>query len=366
MATRKIFLTGFPGFIGRRLVKDILERQPDAELTFLVVDAFAGQARREVEALRAAPLGKRARLEVLTGDIARPRLGLEEQAYKDLAARTTDVFHLAAIYDLHVHEDVARRVNVEGTRNVVEFCESAKSLKALVYFSTCYVAGRRTGTILEDELLPPPGFKNHYESTKFEAEQIVREHGKKVPTIVIRPGITVGDSRTGETQKFDGPYFGMVLIDKLKLLQVPLPFLGDSAAEVNIIPIDYLVQATVAIWLKPGTTGKCYALGDPHPITARTLYAEIVRLLGARGPWGQVPPVLVDLPLRLAAVRKLLEVPGEVLDYFNHDSHFDTSNTLRALEGTNISCPYLLDYLPNLVAFYKANRDRTEYRWKAF
>jgi hypothetical protein len=132
------------------------------------------------------------------------------------------------------------------------------------------------------------------------------------------------------------------------------------------VPVDFVVGGTIALWLKDGTAGKCFALGDPHPITARTLYAEIVRLLGARGPWGQVPPVLMDVPLRLLAVRKLLEVPPEVLDYFNHDAHYDTRNANAGLEGTGVSCPHLLDYLPTLVAFYQANKDRAEYKWKVY
>jgi thioester reductase-like protein len=366
MAGRKIFLTGFPGFIGRWLVREILEKVPGCEFTFLVVDSFVGQARREIETLHASPTGKDAKMEVLAGDITRPWLGLDEKAYHELAARITDVFHLAAIYDLHVHEDVAYRVNVDGTRNIVDFCAEAKGLKALVYFSTCYVAGRRTGRILEDELISGAGFKNHYESTKFEAERIVREKMDRIPTIIIRPGITVGHSKTGETQKFDGPYFGMVLIDKLKLLQLPLPYLGPSEAEVNLVPIDYVVGGTVAIWRKAGTTGKCYAMADPNPVTARTVYAEIIRLLGARGPWGQIPPVLIDLPLQLLPVRQLLEVPGEVLEYFNHATHFDTKNAVAALEGTGVKCPHILEYMPTLVEFFQANKHRSEYRWKPF
>ncbi|MBI5501318.1 MAG: SDR family oxidoreductase [Deltaproteobacteria bacterium] len=366
MAKHSVFLTGFPGFIARRLVREMLARAPGSDFTFLVVDSFAGQARRETESLRTLPEAKGSRLDVVVGDITRPRLGLDESAWRETLGRITDVFHLAAIYDLHVHEDVAARVNVDGTRNVLELCRGAKALRSFVHFSTCYVAGRRTGTILEDELIPGAGFKNHYESTKFESERLVREAMGAIPTIIIRPGITVGDSKTGETQKFDGPYFGMVLIDKLKLLQLPLPYLGESAAEVNLVPIDYVAGGTAALWAKNGTTGKCYAMADPHPVTARTLYAELVRLVGARGPWGQIPAELLDAPLRLLAVRKLLGVPREVLDYFNHDAHFDTCNAVAALEGTGVSCPYLLDYLPTLVAFFLANKHRPEYLWKPF
>ena len=158
----------------------------------------------------------------------------------------------------------------------------------------------------------------------------------------------------------------MVLIDKLKLLQVPLPYLGELAAEVNLVPVDYVAGGTAAIWAKDGTTGKCYAMADPHPVTARTIYAELVRLVGARGPWGQIPAEVLDIPLRLLAVRKLLGVPREVFGYFNHGAHFDTKNAVTALEGTGVSCPRILDYMPTLVAFFHANKHRPEYLWKPF
>ena len=366
MPRKKVFFTGFPGFIGRRLVRQILDEVKEVDFVFLVQDKFVSEAVRETDRMKAAEPRRTLSMEVLSGDISDPSLGLGEKKVKELQAQVTDVFHLAAIYDLAVPEQLAWKVNVRGTENIVAFCRKASKLKTYVHFSTCYVAGKRTGTVLEDELQMGQGFKNHYESTKHESEIIVRNAWDKIPTIVIRPAITVGDSRTGETNKFDGPYFGMILIDALKILQIPMPYLGDSLAEVNVVPIDYLVRGTVAIWKKRGTTGTCYQLADPNPVLARTIYAEIVRLVGARGPFLQIPPILMDLPLRLPAARKLLGVPREVLDYFNHIVHFDTKNTSAALKGTGIECPYILDYLPTLAEFYKANKHRKELRWKAF
>jgi thioester reductase-like protein len=366
MPRRKVFFTGFPGFIGRTLVKQILKETKDTDFVFLVQDRFVPEAVRETDRLKADERAGDSQMDVLSGDISLFRLGLSDKKYEELLSQITDVFHLAAIYDLAVPEEIARKVNVTGTRNVVELCKAVRGLKTLVYFSTCYVAGKRTGTILEDELEMGQGFKNHYEETKFEAEVIVRDAMKEVPTIVIRPAVVVGDSKTGETQKFDGPYFGMILIDALKILQIPLPYLGDSEAEVNLVPIDFIFEATVALWKKRGATGKTYQLADPNPVMARTLYSEIIRLLGARGPFLKIPPVVMDVPLRAAMVRKLLGVPREVLDYFNHKCHYDSKSTQEALEGTGIRVPYFLDYLPTLVDFYKRNKHRKELRWRAY
>ena len=361
-----LFFTGFPGFIGKRLVKEIAAQEPDTDFIFLVQDRFIPDAAAAVEELKMDRRLRDSAMTILAGDISFERLGLTEKKYREIASRVTDVFHLAAIYDLAVPEETARRVNVTGTKNIVDLCREAGNLKKFAYFSTCYVAGKRRGTALETELQMGQGFKNHYESTKNEAEIVVRNNWDRIPTIIIRPAVVVGDSKTGETQKFDGPYFGMILVDTLKLLQVPLPNLGEGNVEINLVPIDFLVDATIAIWKKKGTEGTCFALADPAPVLVSRLYAEMIGLLGARGPFGQIPPILLDIPLRLPAVRKLLGVPREFLEYFNHPVHYDCANTLAALEGTGIRCPNILDYLPTLVRFYRNNRHRSQLRWKAF
>jgi len=365
MSERTIFFTGFPGFIGRFLLNELIEDNPANHFILLVQSKFLSEAIEQTAKIKKQK-EQSTEIEVLAGDISLPMLGLSDKKYEELLNKVTDVFHLAAIYDLAVPEQIARKVNVTGTENMTLLCKSIKNLRAFVYFSTCYVAGKRTGTIYEDELEMGQGFKNHYEATKFEAEVIVRKSMKEIPTIIIRPGIVVGHSKTGEINKFDGPYFGMILIDALKILRIPLPYLGESDAEVNLVPIDYVVKAVVSIWKKEGTTGKTYQLADPNPVLAKTLYAEIIRLLGAKGPFLKIPPLVMDLPLRLSAIRKMLGVPREVLEYFNHKCHFDSTNTQNALKGTGIEVPHLLDYLPVLVDFYKKNKHRKELRWKAY
>jgi len=360
-AERRVFLTGFPGFIGRRLVEKILSKEPGAKVLCLVEPRFELRAREEARRLDAGG----DRVAILAGDITAPDLGMDPDAGRDLASRVTDVFHLAAVYDLAVPEAVARRVNVRGTRHVIEFARTLKGLRRLVHFSTCYVSGLRTGTIYEDELDMGQRFKNHYESTKHDSEYLVRQAMREMDAIVIRPSVVVGDSRTGETQKFDGPYFGMILIDTLRRLRVPLPYLGPSRAEINIVPVDYIVDGTVALWQKEGVAGSTFALADSRPMTSRELYAQIVRGLGALGPLGAVPPLLVDVPLRIPHVRRLLGVPREVLEYFNHPAHYDCSRALAALEGTGVACPDLRSYLPAVLDYYVRNRDRRELRWEA-
>jgi thioester reductase-like protein len=362
---RTIFVTGFPGFISRMLLERLLGVGDEIEVVCLVQSQFEFQAREEAKRLGSNGHDDEPRVRVVVGDIMSAGLGLDADTFEDLASRVTDVFHLAAIYDLAVPAPIARKVNVWGTRHVIEFCRRVDDLRKFVYYSTCYVSGDRTGTVYEDELDMGQGFKNHYESTKHDAEYLVRQALREFPTIIIRPAIVVGHSETGETPKFDGPYFGMILIEKIASLSIPLPYLGAGRAEVNLVPVDFVADATVALWQAEDVDGRTFALADPDPLVARELYAEMVRGLGALGPLGKIPPILLDLPLKFASVRKLLGVPAEALTYFNHDVRYDCSRATEALRKLNIVCPGIRSYLPTLIEYYIHNRDRSELHWNA-
>ena len=169
----------------------------------LVIPAMRAVA----EAARDAIPHGRERTEIILGDITRPQLGLDEATRRRMADEVDTVYHLAAIYDLATPHAISRLVNVTGTENVLDFCESLPQLSRLVYFSTAYVSGTRTGRVLEDELEQAKSWKNYYELTKWDAEVAVRRRWNRIPTVIIRPGVVVGDSRTGEINKYDGPYF---------------------------------------------------------------------------------------------------------------------------------------------------------------
>src|SRR5262245_5696979 len=205
-------VTGFPGFIGRRLVAALLERDPEVRVTALVEPRMLEAARPVADSIGDE------RIELLAGDITDRRLGLEADDYERLTAETRRVFHLAAIYDLAVPLEIAQRVNVDGTGNVLDFCRAAETLERLAYVSTAYVAGLRTGVVYEHELIMGQEFKNHYESTKFQAEVWVRELLGEVPITILRPAIVVGDSETGETEKFDGPYYVLRALSRAQRL----------------------------------------------------------------------------------------------------------------------------------------------------
>src|SRR4051812_20213399 len=145
-----IFLTGFPGFIATRLVRRLAGN--GSELYLLVQPSLKELAAKESARISAEFGLAPDRIRLFEGDITRPDLGLDEGGAKQIRQHANRAFHLAAIYDLGVEKDLAIKVNVEGTKNVNRFVGSFRDLQHYHYVSTCYVAGKRTGRILETEL----------------------------------------------------------------------------------------------------------------------------------------------------------------------------------------------------------------------
>ncbi len=268
------------------------------------------------------------------------------------------MFHLAAIYDLAVPLEVAQRVNVDGTGNVLDLCRAAENLERLAYVSTAYVAGKRTGVVYEHELVMGQDFKNHYESTKFQAEVWVRELLDAVPTTILRPAIVVGDSRTGETEKFDGPYYILRALSRAERLGRAMPQFGRSAAAFNVVPVDYVVAAMVAAAGDEAAVGQTLHLVDPDPLTAGDLVALLSQLYAGRPPRGRVPAGMVERSLRIRAVREMFEgIPPESIAYLNHPVVYDARRTVDLLAPHGLVPPKFGDYAQTMVDFYRAHED---------
>ncbi|HEX2071352.1 MAG TPA: SDR family oxidoreductase [Thermoleophilaceae bacterium] len=345
-------ITGFPGFIGRRLVRKLLEQDRRARVVTLVEPRMLDAARATAAEIDPA------RIEIVAGDIADRRLGLDDAEYARLAADVRRVYHLAAIYDLAVPIELAQRVNVDGTGNVLELCLAARKLERLVYISTAYVAGKRRGVVYEHELLMGQQFKNHYESTKFQAEVWVRQLLDRVPTTILRPAIVVGDSRTGETQKFDGPYYLLRAIAQAARQGRPPVQIGASDATFNVVPVDFVVDAIAIAGTDPATVGETLHLVDPDPVSARQLLELLSREYAGRAPRGRIPPALAQGGLRFKPVRKLFsDTPAESIAYLNHAVTFDTRRAVDLLTPHGLAPPPFASYVGPMVEFFRANED---------
>jgi len=349
------FFTGFPGFICNQLIKEILAKSSGSSVYVLVLPDMVQRAVGEANRISVETGLDREKFHIIEGDITKEGIGINDSARGLLERNITHVFHLAAIYDLAVPREIAYKVNVNGTENVNSWVKTLPRLERYIYFSTAYVAGMREGTLLETELVRPPRFKNHYEETKYEAEVLVEGLKKAVPVTIIRPGIVKGHSKTGETIKFDGPYFILNFLDRLRLMPI-IPRLGRSDAVINLVPIDFIIAATAHLALKESASGKTYHLTDPNPYRVEVLYEMLMEALLGKRPKGTLPISLARVALSLPQVRKMLGVEKEALDYFTWKGYFDCSQALGDLSGSGISCPDFQEGVKAMAEFYNENK----------
>jgi thioester reductase-like protein len=349
-----VLFTGFPGFIGMRLLPRILELQPGWRVECLVQEKFADAARAAVATLEASHPRARGRVGLVTGDITVHGLGIEAKRAKELRQSLVQAWHLAAVYDLAVARDVGRRVNVEGTKNILDFVGRARRFERLHYVSTAFVSGTARGTFRETDLDVGQGFKNHYEETKFQAEvEVVRS---KVPGTVYRPGIVVGDSKTGETAKFDGPYFVLRAMERMPSPGVFLR-IGLGFGTVNIVPVDFVIESMAALSARPGSLGKTYHLCDPQPHPPGELAEMFAKAIGKSFAFVPVPMAVAKALFAPKPVQRFFGMPVQALDYFDDPVRHDTAQATKDLGEEGIECPRLADYLPRLVSFYESHRD---------
>jgi len=353
-----VFITGFPGFIARRLLANLAERLPDRLFTLLVEERLLRAASAAIQELDTNGRALADRVTLVSGDITAPRLGLTDDTYRQATRETSQVWHLAAIYDLSVPESVAYRVNVLGTANVLDLCANCSSLQRLDYVSTCYVSGTRKGLVLESELDEGQSFNNHYESSKCRAEMEVRRRMDRIPTAIHRPGIVVGDSKTGLTDKYDGPYFVLKLLMRLPSW-TPVPHIGAGDTKVNMVPVDFLVDAMTEIGSREECIGSTYHLTDPNPRSARDVVLAFMDALGRARPRFAVPSSALSVALKARRVREWIKIPQEAAVYFSHSASYDTTNQLRVLANTGLACPDFLAYAPRLVEYVRANPEKS-------
>jgi len=347
-----ILLTGFPGFIAERLLP-LLLRQPGVEAGCLVQEKFLPTAETAVKALEERSPGTQGRVRLMVGDITLEGLGLKADDASAARAGVRECYHLAAVYDLAISRETGHRINVVGTRNVLDFLRQVPGFHRLHYVSTAYVSGWATGVFRETDLDVGQSFKNHYEETKFEAEVEVVRSG--VEATVYRPGIVVGDSRSGETAKFDGPYFALAAMER-----VPSPGLfmrvGSGRRPINLVPVDFVIESLAALSLDDQGAGKTYHLTDPEPLSVLEVERLLAREFGKSFAYLPVPTRLAKALFAPRFVQDFFGMPRQTLDYFDHDCRYDTTEARAALARAGLGCPRFPEYAKALVAFYQARR----------
>ncbi len=345
---RTIFLTGFPGFIAERLVEHLAAA--DRRMVLLVQPQFIQKSMESVAEIAKRTGTPAENFSLIEGDITSSDLGMPLADVDMVRNTATDVFHLAAIYDLAVPKEPAFLVNLEGTRNVNELAASMPHLKRYNYISTCYIAGKRTGRIREDELEHDAGFRNFYEESKYLAEREVEKLKGRIPLTIFRPSVVVGDSKTGETVKYDGIYH---LIQYLQMAPgvLRLVNVGNKDVRLNLVPVDFVVDGIVALAFDDEAEGKTIALADPSPLSTSELFDLVAEYLSGKPSAFGPPSALVEKALMLPVTPQLTGLPHSGVPYFFLAQTYDTEIGEKLLKKHGITCPNFRDYVGNLMKF---------------
>jgi len=361
------FITGGTGFIGHNLISELLKKKKTANLYVLI----RKDSKAKFETYKKEWGNGAKRVFPITGDLTRPLLGVPAKKRQELEGKIDHVFHLAAVYDLMADAESQIRVNVEGTRNVVRFADNIKA-KRFHHMSSIAAAGMYAGIFREDMFEEAHGLDNPYFRTKHDSEGVVRNECK-MPWRVYRPGIVVGHSETGVIDKIDGPYYFFKLIQKMrKVLPSWMPTLGVEGGRINIVPVDYVVNATIHIAHKARLDGKCFHLTDPKPkrigevlnMFARAAHAPQMTMRIDARIFNYIP-ASVKMGLRmLPPVRRItnqvmkdLGLPPDMMKFVNYPTKFDNRETAKALKGSGIMVPRLSDYAWRLWDYWERHLD---------
>lgn len=347
-------VTGGTGFIGRRLVSRLLTL-PDTESVHVLV------RRGSLSRFERLAADWDERVEALVGDLTAPEFGLSADTLERVG--TVDhVAHCAAVYDLTARARNHREANVEGTRTAIALAQRWNA--TLHHVSSIAVAGTYRGVFTEDDLDVGQKLPNPYHRTKFEAEKLVRS-AADLRFRIYRPAIVVGDSRTGEMDKVDGPYYFFGLLARMAALPRVTPMLVPDTGRTNIVPVDYVVDALTALMHRPGHDGQTFHLTAPESISLREIYRGVAPAAGLPPVVGSLPRAVTTPVLRARGPAKAMRnvaatqlgVPGEVLDVVELAPTFTCDRTTEALRDNDIRVPDFASYAPRLWRYWAEHLD---------
>jgi nucleoside-diphosphate-sugar epimerase len=355
-----VLLTGFPSFLARKTCDALLAEKRRTLVRAVVRAKFLPDAKA---ALAALPREQAARVDLIEGDAASMDLGLSGAEVRALGAEVDVIHHCAHVSYPGVDRETAEHTNVGGALEVLEVARACPSLRCVVHYSTASVSGDRSGLVREEDLDRGQGFHNVVEETSAKAERVMRAAMPNVPVVVLRPSIVVGDSTTGEVDRMDGPYLLVLLmLTSPPDLAMPLPGRGDVL--LNMVPVDFVVRAALAIARDARAVGRTFHLADPAPLTARRVFELVARAGGRRTPRGFIPANLTKALLRTPGIERFVRSPRAFIETLGTNVTYSTTNADELLEGTGVRCPPFEEYVDTIVEYasqrLKGRRDAKE------
>ncbi|MCP5060704.1 MAG: NAD-dependent epimerase/dehydratase family protein [bacterium] len=346
MSEKAVFCTGTGGFIGRYILSHYLEKE-DCDIYLLENGRFQERLEAYLDEQVSDP-EQRKRLKAFAGDIAEPGLGLEVAIQDELKQRVTHVIHLAALYNLSAPRDISMRVNVDGTRNLLDLIAQFPSLERLGYASTIAVAGKHMGTFREDDLDLGQEFETNYDLTKHLAEKLVRERRDDIPSVILRPTTVVGHSKTGAIEKIDGPYYALGMIARGMHYIVP----DTKDTLFHFAPVDFIADAFYHLFEDEDSIGKVFHLVDPEPVTYNEFFDLASAAMGKRKPLLKLPAGMMRPMGRLPGFEKVTGVPREAFEHSYVSATFDRSQVAPILAKHGVECPRVQSYLDVMVDYF--------------
>ena len=348
MDRKAVFFTGAGGFLGRYILSHYLARD-DCDLFFLENGPFCPRLQAFLDEAVHDP-ARRSRFKVLEGDITQPNLGLGAPVLEELRDRVTHAIHLAALYNLSVARDVALRVNVDGTRNLLDFLQTVKHFQRLAHTSTLAIAGAYSGTFTEDDFDKGQSFKNYYEETKFLSEKLVRERLDAVPAVIFRPSVVVGHSKTGAIEKIDGPYY--IFVTMMRNLHLVLPNAGH--VKCHIAPVDFVTDGYYTLFERedapPGTV---FHLMDPNPLTYNEFFDLACERWGKMRPLLRLPPAWMKPFAQTALFEKITGIPWKAFMYSDQPIEYQIHTSTNALAKYGLHCPPVASYIDVMIRYFR-------------
>ena len=367
----KVFVTGGTGFIGARLVKKFIQQQPDLDEVFVLVRPTSLiKAEQRFQDILADPQSAE-KLTFIEGNLREPLLGVSAQDIERLTGQITDFFHLGAIYDLKADRESQLAVNVQGTRYATNLAKQLQ-VKTFHLMSSIAAAGFYPGVFREDMFAEAVNLEHPYFSTKHESERIVREESA-LPFRIYRPSFVVGDSKTGEMDKVDGPYYLFHVLKSIRNTLPPwTPLLGVEGGRFNLVPVDFVVDAVNHLAFVPGQDGQTFHLTD----TEHWKFGQLLNLFAkaAHAPQFEMrinarmfeflPPIVRQGVLGAPGVQEIvnefvdsLGIPRDFFKFLNWPTKYDNRKAEALLQDAGISVPPLTDYVNQLWDYWERHLD---------